>query len=347
VVHAGTGHTGVEGLRSILRDPALELVGHYAHSPSKIGADSGQLAGVKPIGIRATNDWKALLALRPDCLSYLANGAGREAEAVADIVPFLEAGVDVISTSLIPLCYPPAAPAALREPIAAACAKGGSSFFNGGLDPGFATVQLPVALLSLVSGVRSIRTQELGNLGDYPVEPIMREIFGFGKPLDWPRPMFAGGVPHWWNGEVLAIAAAMKIDLDEVTVVYEVCAHESDIQTSFGLVEAGTTAGVRFQVQGIFKGKPFIVAEHCSRTHADVAPHWPKPQGNLPTQYTVIIDGSPGVTCRLDPRDVRAACEWTANHPINAITEVYAAKPGIIGPFDLPRYTARSIAIEQ
>ncbi len=105
VVHAGTGPTGIEGLRTILHDPTLELVGQYAYSPEKVGRDSGVLAGMEAVGVTAINDWNALLVLKPDCLSYLANGAGREEEVIADIVPFLENGINVVSTSLIPFCH--------------------------------------------------------------------------------------------------------------------------------------------------------------------------------------------------------------------------------------------------
>lgn len=344
VVHAGTGPTGIEGLRTILHDPTLELVGQYAYSPEKVGRDSGVLAGMEAVGVTAINDWNALLVLKPDCLSYLANGAGREEEVIADIVPFLENGINVVSTSLIPFCHPPSAPAQMRDVIKAACCQGGSTFFNSGIDPDFATMQLPVALMSIAGKVESLRIQEISNYGDYPVEPIMREIFGFGKPLDWPRPMFAGGVPHWWNGVVQAVADEILVELDDIQVEYEVCAHDRDLETTWGPAEAGTTAGVRFQVQGMVKGAPFIVLEHCSVAHMDVAPEWPKQVAEPEHQYRIIVEGAPGFTCELDMHEAPDGLTFTANHAINAIPSVCNAGPGIVGPFDLSRYTTRCIA---
>ena len=39
VIHAGTGLTGREALRGIIRDPALELVGVYVTTQDKVGQD--------------------------------------------------------------------------------------------------------------------------------------------------------------------------------------------------------------------------------------------------------------------------------------------------------------------
>ena len=102
VVHWGTGSTGVHGLRAIIQHPDLELVGVHVHSPGKVGRDAGELCGLPPVGLTATDDLAATLALHADCLSYMANGVGREPDAIADVVPFLERGTNVVTCSLIP-----------------------------------------------------------------------------------------------------------------------------------------------------------------------------------------------------------------------------------------------------
>ena len=56
--------------------PDLELVGVWVHSQDKVGRDAGELAGGEPIGVEATNDADALIALRPDCVVYAASGPG-------------------------------------------------------------------------------------------------------------------------------------------------------------------------------------------------------------------------------------------------------------------------------
>ncbi len=65
VVQWSTGGVGAIALRAIARRPDLELAGFWVHEPGKAGRDAGELAGIDPVGVTATNDADALLALRP------------------------------------------------------------------------------------------------------------------------------------------------------------------------------------------------------------------------------------------------------------------------------------------
>ena len=338
IIHVGTGPTGVEGLRTIIANPKLELVGHFAVSPSKIGRDSGELAGGEPIGVAATDDWDALLELDADCIAYLGNGAGREDEVVEEICRFLRKGTNAVTTSLIPMVHPASAPEEMRKALQAACEEGGTSFLNSGIDPGWATTHLPLALATIAGPIRSVRMLEISIYGDYPVEPIMRDIFGFGRPLDYARPMFQGGVMHWWEGTVRGVAEQLDIALDEVRPVYAVYPHVSDIETTTGLVPAGTTAAVHFRVEGLVAGEPVVVLEHVSRASAEVASELPQPTHPVDHQYRIEIEGTPNFDCILDMREMDVGLKFTANHAVNAIASICAAQPGVVGPFELPYY---------
>ena len=70
VVQWTTGNVGARSVVAILANPNLELVGGYAWSPDKVGRDVGELCGIAPTGVLATDDVDALLALRPDCVVY-------------------------------------------------------------------------------------------------------------------------------------------------------------------------------------------------------------------------------------------------------------------------------------
>jgi hypothetical protein len=70
IVQWTTGNVGRRSVRAIANNPALELVGCYAWSPDKAGRDAGELCGIAPIGVAATSDVGALLALKPDCVVY-------------------------------------------------------------------------------------------------------------------------------------------------------------------------------------------------------------------------------------------------------------------------------------
>lgn len=348
IVHFGTGLVGGAGLKSIIRHPDLELVGLYVHSPEKVGLDAGLLVGEPDTGIKATNSWDELLALKPDCYSQFCSYAGREQDTVLEVTRFLEAGVNVVSGALLPLTYPEAAPPELRDPILAACKAGNATFVATGLDPGFATSELPLSLLSIAGEVESVHVQELCNYGDYPVPDVIRNVFGFGQPLDYQRPMFQGVFETWWTGTVRTIGDGLGIEFDEIRPVYEVGEADRDIDTAVGVVEKGTTASLRLRLQGIVDGKPVVTLEHVSWVDPDLLPAgWQRIVGNpgaLPEhQYRIDIKGDPSLTCHLDGPTMLDGAGWTSNHVINSIPLVVASAPGMLAPGDLAKViTTRS-----
>ncbi|MBV9039441.1 MAG: dihydrodipicolinate reductase, partial [Acidimicrobiia bacterium] len=109
VIQWATGNVGLHALRGIVEHPELELVGLLVHSPQKAGKDAGELAGLEPVGVQATNNVDEILALEADAVSYMATGDLRPTEAVDDMVRVLESGKNIVSTSVVPLIYPPAA----------------------------------------------------------------------------------------------------------------------------------------------------------------------------------------------------------------------------------------------
>src|SRR5207237_6896451 len=129
-----TGNVGRFALRAILGHPALELVGLWV-SGAKAGKDAGELCGLPPAGMRATNDADALLALDADCVCYTATADLRPFEALEDVCRILAAGKDVVSSSIVPLVHPRSFLPELRDRLADACRRGGTSFFTSGIDP--------------------------------------------------------------------------------------------------------------------------------------------------------------------------------------------------------------------
>src|SRR4029453_5631931 len=117
-------------------------------SPDKVGRDAGKLAGLdRTLGVAATNDADALLALQPDCIVHTAWADDRLFEAMADLERFLRAGIDVVSSSPVFLQYPMGAgPEGLYRGVVDAAAEGGASLFVNGIDPGFANDWLPLVI---------------------------------------------------------------------------------------------------------------------------------------------------------------------------------------------------------
>src|SRR5262245_63046382 len=94
VVQWTTGNVGKRSVRAVVAHPDLELVGCYAWSDDKVGRDVGELCGMEVVGVTATDDVDALLALEPDCVVY--NPMWHD---TGEVVRMLEAGVNVVTTA--------------------------------------------------------------------------------------------------------------------------------------------------------------------------------------------------------------------------------------------------------
>ena len=107
VVQWSTGNVGRHSLVGIDVHPELELVGVFVSNPDKVGRDAGDLAGLgRTLGVAATNDTEALLALKPDCIVHTGMADDRLFDAVADLEGFLRAGCNVVSSSPVMFQYP-------------------------------------------------------------------------------------------------------------------------------------------------------------------------------------------------------------------------------------------------
>lgn len=134
----GTGNVGRAAIRAVEAHPALELTAVIVHDPAKVGRDAGELAGLDgALGVVATNDIDAVLAVRPAALVYAASGDIRPDDALADITRAIAAGAAVVSPALYPLYDHRNAPPEFIDPVAAAIAEGGGSLFASGVDPGW------------------------------------------------------------------------------------------------------------------------------------------------------------------------------------------------------------------
>jgi 4-hydroxy-tetrahydrodipicolinate reductase len=164
VVVWGTGFVGKMVIPEVLAHPEFELAGVGVSNAAKVGLDVAEICGLpQPVGITATDDIDALIALKPDALVHYGPTAAK-ADANIDVIGrFLRAGIDVCSTAMTPWVWPKMHlnPPNWIEPITEACEAGGSSCFTTGIDPGFANDLFPMTLMGLCSQVRRVRASEL------------------------------------------------------------------------------------------------------------------------------------------------------------------------------------------
>ncbi len=341
VIHCGTGNVGRHALEAILRNPDLELVGHYVSSKGKAGKDSGQLIGLPLTGVTATNDWGDLVALKADCLIYFGDSMGRETEAIADLVPFLETGTNVVTFSGFTLAHPPTTPPAQREMIEDACRKGESTCFFTGIDPGWATTDLAIAALAVADQVECVRMSELGYFGMYSAELAMREYFGFGKDESF-TPIFVSGgfIEKNWSPTLYQLAEVLGVQIEEIRLVWDREFAKQDIETGFGTVKAGTCCVVNFELQALVNGRPVIILEHVDCVTRDIDPKWNRPHADVDLAYRIQVVGKPGFDLELAFGNDGGLL--SAMPVINAVPAVCEASPGLKGPLDIPRYWSRN-----
>lgn len=348
VVQWSTGNVGKLALHGIIQHPDLELVGLWVHSPDKVGRDAGELVGLPPTGVKATNDVDALLALEPDCVSYTATADLRPAEAIDDMCRILASGANVVATSVVPLVYPPAAEPSIVARLEEACAQGGTTCFTSGIDPGFANDTLPLVLSGVCERIDELRVMEIVNYATYNQPQVLFETMGFAKPLDHePVLLIPGILTLAWGSVVRQLAAGLGVEIEEIRETHVKVPAPEDFDIPPGHVPKGTMAGLRFEVQGIVNGRPAIVLEHVTRLRDDIAPDWPKPLAGSGC-YRVVIEGNPSTTCELlmhgeDGDHNTGNLVATALRILNAIPAVCAAKPGLLSALDLPLITGKHL----
>ncbi len=346
VIQWATGTVGIHAVPAIAAHPDLELVGLWVHSDDKAGRDAGEICGVGPLGVTATQEADALLAAGADCVCYTANSDFRPGEVVDDLVRFLEAGINVVNTSFVPLLYPKAAGRGTHDRLSAACVSGGASLYTSGIDPGLGNAGLAITALALCKEVRTVRMMEIVNYATWNNPFTMFEIMGFGKPdASTSLLLSPGSTAMAWGPVVELVAAALDVELDRITESHEVILADTDYEIASGPIAAGTISGMRFEIMGLVNDEPRIVVEHVTRLRDGDAPEWPQGAG-----YRILVDGDPCIELDLKLSSHvgdhnYAGCLATAMHVINAIPEVCDAEPGVLTFLDLPVYSARHLFI--
>jgi len=207
VVQWTTGNVGKQSAIAIARNPALELVGCYAWSPDKVGRDVGELCGRESLGVTATNNVEALLALRPDCVVY-----NPMWPSIDELVRILGAGANVVTTAAF-INGRRLGPD--RERLVEACEQGGSSLFGTGINPGFIEL-LSIVVAGVCDRIDKITISEAAHTMGYD-SPATEKAAGFGRPIDDPelQKLTAEGTAVF--GEAVAMVAdALGVELDDV-----------------------------------------------------------------------------------------------------------------------------------
>src|SRR5262249_6683289 len=138
----------------------------------------------------------------------------------------------------------------------------GHLFFSSVGVPGFANDILPLTLSGLCERWEEVRILEIINYTTYNQPEVLFETMGFGKPMDHtPLLLTPGTLSFAWGGTVRLLADGLGVDLERIDESYERRPATRPIRIGGYVVEPGTMAALRFEVQGIVGGKQAIVVE--------------------------------------------------------------------------------------
>ena len=232
-----------------LSNPSLELVGCYAWGPEKVGRDVGELVGVDPVGVIATNDKQALFALKPDCVIYTPRWVQAD-----ELVEILEAGINVVATAGFITGH---ALGEGRQRVIDACERGGSSIFGSGMNPGLANL-LAIVSAQVCDRIDSVSVLESVDSTGYDSGDTEMSV-GYARPIDDPElPALAKAGTAVFGDAVYLTADALGLEIDEVRCETEFAQTTEDLDLGSWSIKAGCVAGVSANWQGLRDGKAII-----------------------------------------------------------------------------------------
>jgi 2,4-diaminopentanoate dehydrogenase len=331
VIQWATGHVGKVAIRHFAENPTYDLAGVLVTNPRKVGRDAGEIAGIGPIGVAATDDVEAIVAMDADCVHF--------APSVHDldvVCRLLRSGKNVVCP------VGPFFPWERWKPdfdkLEAACRDGGTSFHGSGIHPGFAGDLLPLTLARVMSRIDHIHLYEtidhLANPSNYI------EFMGFGRePADLlANPGRSPEAPYMFAQSMEIVARGLGLTIGDVTAKFAVAAATRDIAWPRGVVKQGTVAGQHYEWTGWAGGKP-LITYHCFWTMGpdNIAEDWDCGESG----YRIRIEGDPPMELtmarpsRPDEATPYLGLPWTAMAGVNVIPAVCDAAPGIVTHFEL------------
>jgi hypothetical protein len=350
VIQWATGGVGRAAIEGILDHPELTLVGCWVHSESKDGQDVGELIGRDPIGVKATRDVDALLALDADCVCYSPIVSNPK-----EVCRILEAGIDIVTP--LGWVYPKRID---TEAVEQACATGNATLHGTGIHPGGITERFPLMVSGLSRAITHVRAEEFSDIRTYGAPEVVGEMMLFGKTPEEARssPMLkllGGG--FFQSIDMVADAIQMPID-DQKRATHEMAVATAPIDSPIGPIQPGHVAAQRFCWQGLVDGEPVITAavnwfmgdqniEPVPGSDPDLS--WTF--GDKGERFEVSISGDPDTHLTFKgwhPASIEEGLERnngilvTAMHCVSAIPYVCEAEAGIKTYLDLPLIAGRA-----
>jgi 2,4-diaminopentanoate dehydrogenase len=342
VVQWATGGLGVAAIKGVLEHPDLELAGCWVHSEAKSGKDVGDIVGTQPLGVTATNDIDAILALDADAVIYAPLIANPD-----EVQKLLRSGKNVVTP--VGWLYPSErSGASLR----AAALEGNVTLHGTGIAPGGISEKFPLVLSVMSTGVTFVRAEEFSDLRTYGAPDVLRDVMGFG---DTPEKALTGPMQKMLDSGFIQ-AARMCVDKigfnadPRVRATQEIAVATAPIDSPLGVIEPGQVAARKFHWEALVGEEVVVrITVNWFMGQENLEPAWSF--GPAGERYEMEVKGNPDFTVVVkgfQPESVEEGLESnngvvaTAAHCVNSVPAVCAAPPGIATYLDLPLISGKA-----
>src|SRR4051794_9321162 len=340
VVQWATGGVGIAAIKGILEHPELELAGCWVHSEAKSGKDVGDLIGTGALGVTATNDVEAILALDADAVIYAPLLPNPD-----EVTALLRSGKNVVTP--VGWFYPREKEAA---PLRAAALEGNVTLHGTGIAPGGISEKFPLLFSIMATGVAFVRAEEFSDLRTYDAPDVLRYVMGFG---DTPEKALTGPMQKLLDGGFMQ-SVKMIVDTvgfkaePHIRATQEIAVATAPIDTPMGVIEPGQVAGRKFHWEALVGDDVVVrVTVNWLMGEENLDPAWTfGPEGQ---RYEMEVRGNPDITMSVKGFQSEIGGEGpeygvvgTAAHCVNSIPAVCAAAPGIATYLDLPLISGRA-----
>ena len=331
VAQWGTGNVGLCALRTIVEHPRMELVGVRVYSDGKAGRDAGDLCGLPPTGVIATQDIAQIIAARPDCVVYMPN------QAEFDVLEqLLSAGIN-ISTSRMEFNGRDKMDPAVRERLQSACEKGGASLYASGSTPGWFTEVMPLALSAMERSLECITITDYADMASRNSPQMLFEVLPFGSDPALQDPDAPVGTAMSSPPSLSMVAAALGLPCDEIATKREFAVCRNRVEIPAGTLEPGTIGAMKMEIAAKRDGRTVIRRQSIWYLTRDVEAAWDlrdtgihyRVEGDLPLDVMFTIPVSDEEYPNVSPA-------LTANPVVNAVPFVCDASPGLKQTDEMP-----------
>ncbi|MCU1696781.1 MAG: putative dihydrodipicolinate reductase-like protein [Mycobacterium sp.] len=340
VVQWATGGVGVAAIKGVLEHPELELVGCWVHSEAKSGKDVGEIIGVDPLGVTATNDVGAILALDADAVIYAPLMPNPD-----EVAALLKSGKNVVTP--VGWFYPGEKEGA---PLREAALEGDVTLHGTGIAPGGISDKFPLMMSIMSTGLTFVRAEEFSDLRTYEAPDVLRYVMGFG---DTPEKALTGPMQKLLDGgfiqsvKMIVDKAGFNID-PKIRARQEIAVATAPIDSPMGAIAPGQVAARKFHWEALVGDEVVVrVTVNWFMGEENLDPAWNF--GPAGQRYEIEVKGNPDITVsfkgfqsEFGDEPPESGIVATAAHCVNSVPAVCAAEPGIVTYLDLPLISGKA-----